>query len=372
MAYLGLFAGLDSAGAIRFVGDVPRGLACGCFCPGCGSPLVAKRGETNIWHFAHEASQERPECLIGAANLLRRLSIEQLQMAQHIDLPPYTTIVQAGNFPRIVQQQVTWSTKCDSISGWAHQPAQKCKVAQMLTDNDVQVVLYVDVASRPNMRSADVAPEIGEIHFLVPPPEPGQLRALTDALAHISKSGRFHWIYLPDVDRQVTIAQEQVNTEAMNLERESEAERLRQEKVGREVVALRRLSAPGPEPLASFSSPQIRLDNPSPDNATPWAIWRKSNTTFMFYGLHDETGWMVITHQDGRLIAVPWPFFEGWDEALPDRFGKADPTLGGIFVNDFSLLALYLRDKHKILRFSTTWQDILNLDWSPSKPISSD
>ena len=55
-------------------------------------------------------------------------------------------------------------------------------------------------------------------------------------------------------------------------------------------------------------------------------------------------------------------FFEGWDEALPVRFGKADAMLGGVFIEDFSALALYLRDRQKIMRFSTIWQDILDLD----------
>lgn len=34
--------------------EVISGLACGCICPGCGTPLVAKQGQTNRkWHFAH-------------------------------------------------------------------------------------------------------------------------------------------------------------------------------------------------------------------------------------------------------------------------------------------------------------------------------
>lgn len=32
---------------------VPSGLACACFCPGCGSTLVAKKGKEKRWHFSH-------------------------------------------------------------------------------------------------------------------------------------------------------------------------------------------------------------------------------------------------------------------------------------------------------------------------------
>jgi len=33
--------------------DVPRGLACGCVCGHCGAPLVARKGEKRVPHFAH-------------------------------------------------------------------------------------------------------------------------------------------------------------------------------------------------------------------------------------------------------------------------------------------------------------------------------
>jgi len=33
--------------------DVPSGLACACFCPGCGAVLVAKKGNEKRWHFSH-------------------------------------------------------------------------------------------------------------------------------------------------------------------------------------------------------------------------------------------------------------------------------------------------------------------------------
>lgn len=38
--------------AVR-VSEVPRGLACGCVCPGCGGKLVAKKGTQRAHHFAH-------------------------------------------------------------------------------------------------------------------------------------------------------------------------------------------------------------------------------------------------------------------------------------------------------------------------------
>lgn len=40
-------------GRILAPDDVESGLACGCACPGCGAPLVAKKGPEKVWHFAH-------------------------------------------------------------------------------------------------------------------------------------------------------------------------------------------------------------------------------------------------------------------------------------------------------------------------------
>ena len=47
--------GLHSDGTWRNAREVRRGLECGCVCPVCGSGLVAKQGESVVWHFAHVA-----------------------------------------------------------------------------------------------------------------------------------------------------------------------------------------------------------------------------------------------------------------------------------------------------------------------------
>ena len=42
-------------GEIVSIEDVKSGLSCGCICPACGDPLVAKKGEKMMHHFAHHA-----------------------------------------------------------------------------------------------------------------------------------------------------------------------------------------------------------------------------------------------------------------------------------------------------------------------------
>lgn len=40
-------------GLLVTINDVPSGLACGCLCPSCGAPLVARKGPKKVHHFSH-------------------------------------------------------------------------------------------------------------------------------------------------------------------------------------------------------------------------------------------------------------------------------------------------------------------------------
>lgn len=45
--------GLAPSGRMVTPNEVPRGIECGCICPGCKAPLIARQGEVNRHHFAH-------------------------------------------------------------------------------------------------------------------------------------------------------------------------------------------------------------------------------------------------------------------------------------------------------------------------------
>jgi len=49
---LQLFA-LDKNGRVQSVNDVSRGMSCECYCPCCGSSVIARQGDVREWHFAH-------------------------------------------------------------------------------------------------------------------------------------------------------------------------------------------------------------------------------------------------------------------------------------------------------------------------------
>ncbi|MEZ5041910.1 MAG: competence protein CoiA family protein [Saprospiraceae bacterium] len=73
------------AGAFVHIGEVQRGLKCGCECPACGEKLVAKKGLKNGHHFAHYSGQE---CTYSVESTLHYLAKAILEKSQSIRLPP--------------------------------------------------------------------------------------------------------------------------------------------------------------------------------------------------------------------------------------------------------------------------------------------
>ena len=63
--------------------EVPSGRACDCVCPGCHSPLQARKGEQNVWHFAHDGSA----CATGAETAIHLMAKQILASERNIRLP---------------------------------------------------------------------------------------------------------------------------------------------------------------------------------------------------------------------------------------------------------------------------------------------
>lgn len=71
--------------------DVPRGAACGCICPSCNAPLIARKGDVNDWHFAHASKdghkREVSDCEFSFFVSVRMMSRKILGMTDHLELP---------------------------------------------------------------------------------------------------------------------------------------------------------------------------------------------------------------------------------------------------------------------------------------------
>lgn len=75
------------SGLLVDVGSVERGNACGCICPSCKTPLVARHGAEKEWHFAHRSqkvhNETRKECeysfAVSVRLMIRQLSSDGLK-----------------------------------------------------------------------------------------------------------------------------------------------------------------------------------------------------------------------------------------------------------------------------------------------------
>lgn len=82
MARSQLIYALKNGKAVH-ISEVESGLKCGCVCPACGEPLVAKKGAKNLHHFAHTNNT----CEYGYETSLHLAAKEILSEAKKIFVP---------------------------------------------------------------------------------------------------------------------------------------------------------------------------------------------------------------------------------------------------------------------------------------------
>ena len=74
--------GLDKNGKIITIENAVKGLACGCFCPGCKQPLEAKKGTERVHHFAHK--NRAYDCEHGYQSALHYLAKELFEKNEYL------------------------------------------------------------------------------------------------------------------------------------------------------------------------------------------------------------------------------------------------------------------------------------------------
>ena len=77
---------LNENDTLVHVDKVPNGNACGCKCPSCKKPLMARHGLKRRHSFAHQSNQEK--CVFGLQTSLHLLAKEIIKEGCEIKLPP--------------------------------------------------------------------------------------------------------------------------------------------------------------------------------------------------------------------------------------------------------------------------------------------
>ena len=80
------------------VSDVPRGKDCGCVCPSCKTPLIARHGDIKEWHFAHATrkiyKQTESECSFSFFVSVRMMARQVVSQDLKFIMPAYRSYVE--------------------------------------------------------------------------------------------------------------------------------------------------------------------------------------------------------------------------------------------------------------------------------------
>ena len=354
-----LFAGLGGDGAMRFIGEVERGAACGCRCPECGSPLVAKQGNEKEWHFAHEGGQERPECEAGATNMLRRLAVEYLRAQPVLEFPSYRERVQVRSLQRELTEVVAREVRIVGAVEWIERSPKASPVGLARIETGDELEIFVEIGDQQAHGHSPGTDANASIVFWSTLPAVSDLRERSYAEQHLRNHGQFIWRHLPDslhiaeAARTHLLAQAAQDDEQVHRARQRQAADAGRKWAG---IADRLQQRPlGEVHLSDNHEPEANVTAPKRPEAPPqsydWAPDQKMGSSFVFYRLRDGSAWVVYTRQDASYAIAAWPRAEdGWDEALPPSVGTPDKTLGVYRASDLGSAMTFLAPRADIVR----------------------
>ena len=76
----------EESNQLVYIDDAVQGKQCGCICPVCRTPLVAKKGEKRAHHFAHAQDND---CMYAAESALHLAAKDLLKETGYIFVPDY-------------------------------------------------------------------------------------------------------------------------------------------------------------------------------------------------------------------------------------------------------------------------------------------
>lgn len=301
-----MFVARDAQRLTRFIGDVPRGAACGCFCPVCNAALVAKQGHELDWHFAHEAGTERPECRAGAMNLLRRLALEELNRRGLVLLPDFSVAHPlGGRAPIVWTAHPAGDLHVLEVRG-AQTPAATLPLRE---GGSALVFVCIDRETPPS----SFGPEQAVLVVRCPYPEDGKIRTEAQARQFVNATIRLHWAALPDFQGRVAAAHADARAFMERLQRE------RAQQAGARWGAMRRSLQTPPLPRQDLDAvPPAAAPAPGPVTAPEWAPGLVIGTSIHYRAMDDGSQWVCYQSAPNQWRLRPVPDLQdGWDESFP-------------------------------------------------------
>jgi hypothetical protein len=353
-----LFAAIDESGNVRFVGEVDRGAACGCYCPVCSSPLVAKQGQVKDWHFAHEPGQERVECEAGAMNMLRRVMAEAIQVMPPVKLPLFECQVVASSPTKVVVEPVSWNAQFELPSlRWSTDGMRSKPFLAGQLSSGAPFEAYAVVAESMPRRPEPSEDLVARLGYWVPMPSAETMSEGSVLKQFIRNRGRWVWLSHPDHMGLLAAARQKA---------QRSADEAYQQLKERMLVAQKRLAEIQAQSDAARLSRQVQwseqLANKArsePDSSERWAPGRKPSSSFVCYELKEGQGmWAIYQRSDGVHLLVPVPpALEGWDELFPPSLGQVRDHLG-YEVKNLPTALSYLATRAKSVRTSSNADEV--------------
>jgi len=279
--------------------------------------LVARKGPIKEWHFGHEQGQERPDCVAGARNLLRRLTAEELLAA------PWRVAPLSAPHPSPGRPPLEWSDEPAGAIRLAQASGPHTPAAWVPLRRSGEAAIYITIGSE-SPPSASAA----SLLAVVPLPEAASVRSESDARGFIRETMRLRWLHVPELEGMLVRARHE---EAERQRHAAEAYRRSVEeqraKAGRRWAAIR---AGMPQANTGwFGAPAARSPSPLPaaappvPAAPPWAPGYDRSSSLQYRRLDDGTQWVLYPAAgEWRLAQVPEPV-DGWDEAFPPTHAQA-------------------------------------------------
>jgi hypothetical protein len=153
-------------------------------------------------------------------------------------------------------------------------------------------------------------------------------------------------------ERQMLVENTAALLDKLQAERDREGQEVREK-----LAKLHELSQRQLKPRASQLGPDSSLQR----FGIPWE-WAKPLSSVAYLRMRDGTSWVRVMHRDSSHILMPWPYFDGWDEAYPAIVGTADYALGGLRVPPGGIVAAleYLKDRSQASMQVGIWREVVS------------
>lgn len=367
-----IFVGRGGDGQIKYLSQVPSGLACQCTCLVCNGPLVARKGQINEWHFAHAGGQTHVDCIVGARNFLRKIAAEVLcQAPSMVRVKANQRKVSFAHLSQTIllndeiRDLVVKSFPLDAKVGMATIVATGTSAHENIPFN-----LHVQVEGEEVSVLSEH--EKGLLLLHVPYPATDVLRSEEETRKAIASTMTLEWQYLPN-SHAIAIHTLKSLEARYQIEKAAQAERMRLQTERQQQEAARIADHQGaPHAQQSRAKPvemtamkesgaSFTALNPAVVSPAEWVSHYDDNTSLFCHRFRDGSYWLLGKTSEGWLLH-PWPVSEdGWDEALPTSLGVPDEELGGYFcgsnfleanlrINAFSIGVQNTRDPSELNR----------------------